>query len=791
MVDTPALVADLQRLPVVALALADIALDIDVRQKVHLHLDDTVAPAGLAASAFYIEAETTRRVTPGAGLVSAGKQFPDRGEEAGIGCRIGTGGAADRALIDIHHLVEVLQALDRPERRRIPVGRIQGRCGQRIEGVVDQGRFAGSGDAGDTGEQADRQLQVDLLEIVAPRPQQPQIPLPILQRGAVRDLDGESAGQVLAGQRRGHRFDLAGAALGHDMPAVYAGARTDVHHVIGAADRLFVVLHHDHGVTEVPQIGQGPEQAVVVPLVQADGGLVQHIHDAHQAGADLAGQADALGLAAGQGLGAALQCQVVESHVHQKAQALGHLLDDPAGDLAPLARQFQLLEELQGLADRQGGDGGQVVPIDEDMACGLVEPGAMTFRTGMGGDVAGQLFPYRIGLGLPVTPLHVADDAFERMSLGVAAPAFVEITDLDRLPATAVEDVLSHPLRQLLPGGLDVEAVVASEGADQREIIGIAPVPATHRPGRQAQVGMGHHPLRVEELLHAETVAGRAGAHRVVEREQAWLQLLQAVAAYRAGEIGGEHQFFLFRLVHPGDAGEAAGELQGGLEGFRETQFQVVTHLEAVDHGLDTVFAVQFQVRYLVQLMNLTVDTGADEALGVEFRQQLVVFALAGRYHRGQKHQAAAFGQAQYLVHHLAHGLGLERQVVLRTARGTGSGEQQPQIVVDLGDGADRGPGIVGRGLLFDGDGRRQSLDMVHIRLFHHRQKLARVGGEGLHVAALPLGVDGIEGQRGLAGARQPGDHDQAVPGEIQIDVFQVVGACAPDVNAVHLRTGE
>ncbi len=48
---------DLQRLAVVALALALVALDIDVGQKVHLDLDDAVALAGLAAPALHVEGE--------------------------------------------------------------------------------------------------------------------------------------------------------------------------------------------------------------------------------------------------------------------------------------------------------------------------------------------------------------------------------------------------------------------------------------------------------------------------------------------------------------------------------------------------------------------------------------------------------------------------------------------------------------------------------------------------------------------------------------------------------------
>ena len=59
-IDLP-LVADLQRLAVVALALADVAGDVDVGQEVHLDLDDAVALAGLAAAALDVEAEAAGR----------------------------------------------------------------------------------------------------------------------------------------------------------------------------------------------------------------------------------------------------------------------------------------------------------------------------------------------------------------------------------------------------------------------------------------------------------------------------------------------------------------------------------------------------------------------------------------------------------------------------------------------------------------------------------------------------------------------------------------------------------
>ena len=57
-----ALVRDLERLAVVARALADLARHVDVGQEVHLDLDLPVALARLAAPAVHVEAEPARRV---------------------------------------------------------------------------------------------------------------------------------------------------------------------------------------------------------------------------------------------------------------------------------------------------------------------------------------------------------------------------------------------------------------------------------------------------------------------------------------------------------------------------------------------------------------------------------------------------------------------------------------------------------------------------------------------------------------------------------------------------------
>ena len=57
--DVFALVAYFQGFPVITLAFADVAHHVDIRQKVHFDLDETVALAGLTAPSLDVETETS------------------------------------------------------------------------------------------------------------------------------------------------------------------------------------------------------------------------------------------------------------------------------------------------------------------------------------------------------------------------------------------------------------------------------------------------------------------------------------------------------------------------------------------------------------------------------------------------------------------------------------------------------------------------------------------------------------------------------------------------------------
>ena len=184
--------------------------------------------------------------------------------------------------------------------------------------------------------------------------------------------------------------------------------------------------------------------------------------------------------------------------------------------------------------------------------------------------------------------------------------------------------------------------------------------------------------------------------------------------------------------------------------------------------------------------MHLAVHAQPHEALRAQLGEQVMLFALAAGHDWGEDHQLGVFGQLQHVVHHLRDALRRERLAVLRAVRRAGTGEEQAQVVVDLGDGADRRARVVAGGLLLDGDGRRETLDEVDIRLLHQLQELPRVGREGLHVAALAFGVERVEGQRGLAGTGQAGDHRQSVARQVEVQVLQVVRPRAADADFFH-----
>ena len=126
-----------------------------------------------------------------------------------------------------------------------------------------------------------------------------------------------------------------------------AGPGPQVHHVVGRTDGLLVVLNDQNCVAKVPKPRQGGQQALVVPLMQPDAGLVEYIHHTHEAGSDLTRQPDTLRLAARQGFRPPVEIEISQAHVGHEAQPFAEFPHDAIGDFLPPAFQLERGEEFE------------------------------------------------------------------------------------------------------------------------------------------------------------------------------------------------------------------------------------------------------------------------------------------------------------------------------------------------------------------------------------------------------------------------------------------------------------
>src|SRR5690606_32333427 len=117
----------------------------------------------------HVEGEPAGLVAALAGLRGAREQVADVREDARVRSRVGPGRAADGALVDLDDLVYVLDAGDPLVSSGRGLGAVQRLRQRRPEDGVDEGRLAGPRRAGHAGERAERDADVDVLEVVLAR----------------------------------------------------------------------------------------------------------------------------------------------------------------------------------------------------------------------------------------------------------------------------------------------------------------------------------------------------------------------------------------------------------------------------------------------------------------------------------------------------------------------------------------------------------------------------------------------------------------------------------------------
>jgi hypothetical protein len=410
-------------------------------------------------------------------------------------------------------------------------------------------------------------------------------------------------------------------------------------------------------------------------------------------------------------------------------------------------------------------------------------------------EILRHVLAHPLALGLPPAALEVGDHALERL-LGLVRAHAVVVDEADRVIAGTVEDRIACLLAEVLPLGVEGELVDLGERFERLRVVGRGRArPRGDRAAPQGQIWIRDHQVGVDPLFDTEPAAGRTGTERVVEREQPRLDFRNRKPGHRAGKLFREQQplgaaaimdlgGFLRRCgfgrrIRELDHREPVGELERGLERLRETLRDVGAHHDAVDHHVDIVVEFLVERRRLGDLVERAVDLDALKPFFEPLGQFLAVLALAAACDRRQQVEPRTIGQRQHPVDHLRHGLALDRQAGRRRVGDADARPEKPHVVVDLGDGSDRRARVARGRLLLDRDCRREAVDLIDVRLLHHFEELARVGGERLDVAALALGIDRVERERGLARARQAGEHDQLIARQLDVDILEIVLARA------------
>ena len=273
-----------------ARAMADLTRHFDVWQKAHLDGAHALAFTARATAFAGVEGETRRAIATRFGLQGVGEQFAHRVPKTDVGGGARTRGFADGCLVHFEHTVQGLVAVNRvaahPARQ---LARVHGltACARAAlphglrhvgeQDVAGQGGFARTRYTRDHHQAAQGHAGVHALQVVHARTLHAQG----LGAGFYRTsrLQGVSHGvqQITARHRFGHRRDIGHRTLRHHTTTAHTGARADVDDVVGAADRVLVMLHHHQGVALFAQQLQSVEQQVVVAGVQTDGRLVEHV----------------------------------------------------------------------------------------------------------------------------------------------------------------------------------------------------------------------------------------------------------------------------------------------------------------------------------------------------------------------------------------------------------------------------------------------------------------------------------------------------------------------------------
>ena len=195
------------------------------------------------------------------------------------------------------------------------------------------------------------------------------------------------------------------------------------------------------------------------------------------------------------------------------------------------------------------------------------------------------------------------------------------------------------------------------------------------------------------------------------------------------------------------DRKRALAHSEGGHHRGADAFLIAFSRLEFVYYQLYEMPFVAVQGLDIVQIQDFPVDPDLGIAFFAEGVEKLTVMALSAAHQRSEQQAFAALVVRHYQIHYLLVGVAHHLLAAYGRVCGGGAGVEETQEVGDFRNGSDGGPGVVASGFLLYGDDGAEAFDAFYLGFVQDPHKVLGVGREGIQVAALAFGVDGVECQ--------------------------------------------
>ncbi|CCY14895.1 uncharacterized protein BN773_00888 [Prevotella sp. CAG:755] len=642
-----------------------------------------------------------------------------------------------------------------------------------VEDVTHKGGLARTAHSGDNGHHVERKAHVNACKVVLPGTTHEQAAVPGTAAGG--DVDCLFVKEVA------HRVALrpgpqvGEVALIDHLAAAPSCLGANVDDVVGSPDDLLVVFDDDDGVAQLLEPAQDTDKALRVAAVEADARLVKDVKRTDKRTAQRGSQVDALALAAGERVAEPVERKIAQADIDKEVKAAAYLGEQAVGHALLRLSEFEMLEEVEEVRDRQVDKLGNGPAAHLDVRSLTFKASAVTLGADGLSAITGE---HHAILDLVLVLFEHSEESIDRHLLLLGQGTLLGVAVPEQVPLLARKLIIRH--KDWEPFFLGPPAEFLAPHAH------FLSTPTHHRTVVDAQRAVGHDESLVESDNAAEAFAARAGAKGRIEGEHVVVRLAEGhpvgLEARREAVDGA-------RGVDTEHALAVALE-KGGLGRIHKTGYGVL--LAGDGHTVDEqgkggrvgVRLAGVLVEIVLYTHHLATGVNTREPLLQVNLQLLAERAAVGHAHRGQDGETRSGRIAERTLHHVLRGMALHLTATEGRERTADTGVKQAEVVVHLSRGADRGARVAARDLLLDGNGRREAFYVVALGLVHTAQELAGIGREALDITALPLGVEGVERKRRLARARQAGDDDEAVAGNVEVDVLQVVhpGAFNADI---------